>query len=113
MKDQEAAMKQIQQRFNEVYPFLKLEFLNNGDKKTFITKNIVIQFRKNNPAKAPVNISGERTIADIQKDFEAKLNVPVQVFRKTGNVWIETSLTNDWTLEQQNKEGEMLSASSR
>jgi hypothetical protein len=34
----------------------------------------------------------------------------VQVFRKSGNHWIETSLTNSWTLEQQNREGFELSS---
>lgn len=39
----------------------------------------------------------------------SKVGLPAQVFRRSGNVWIETSLTNDWTLAQQNYEGELLS----
>ncbi len=56
-----------------------------------------------------VNINGERTIAELEEEFKARFDLPVQVFRKTGNVWIETSLTQDWTLAQQNREGETLS----
>jgi hypothetical protein len=33
----------------------------------------------------------------------------VQVFRKSGNVWLETSATDNWTLRQQNNEGAELS----
>jgi len=44
----------------------------------------------------------------VEKDFES-LGLFAEVFRKSGNVWIETSLTNDWTLQQQNLEGEEIS----
>ena len=42
-------------------------------------------------------------------DLTALLGFSVLMFRNAGNVWIETSLTEDWTLEKQNKEGELIS----
>jgi hypothetical protein len=27
------------------------------------------------------------------------------VFRKSGNLWLETTMTDDWTLQQQNDHG--------
>jgi hypothetical protein len=33
----------------------------------------------------------------------------VQVFRQSGRVWLETTRTDDWTLAEQNKQGEELS----
>jgi hypothetical protein len=33
----------------------------------------------------------------------------VQVFRKSGKVWLETTVTDGWTLEEQNLQGEALS----
>jgi hypothetical protein len=36
-------------------------------------------------------------------------NLSVQVFRKSAGTWIETSVTDDWTLKQQNDEGKDLS----
>ena len=33
----------------------------------------------------------------------------VQVFRKSGNVWLETTVTDSWTLKEQNDQGESLS----
>jgi hypothetical protein len=35
--------------------------------------------------------------------------IHVQLFRKSGKVWINTSVTSSWTLEEQNKQGEVLS----
>jgi hypothetical protein len=40
------------------------------------------------------------------------LNIQVQIFRRSGKVYIETSRTSRWTLKRQNDEGEELSASS-
>jgi hypothetical protein len=37
----------------------------------------------------------------------------VQVFRKSGNVWLETSATDAWSLKQQNQEGMDLSTEFR
>jgi hypothetical protein len=31
------------------------------------------------------------------------------VFRKSGKTWLETSVTDDWTLKRQNEEGMELS----
>ncbi|MNF16790.1 hypothetical protein D3C80_2199700 [compost metagenome] len=48
----------------------------------------------------------------VEKDFWEKLGLSAQIFRKSGNLWIETSLTDDWTLARQNDEGFQLSNNS-
>lgn len=108
--ERDKEIKQIQKEFSEVYPFLKLEFLNSGDKKTFLSKSIVLNTNTKNKKDATINISGDRTVAELEQDFRVKFNLPIQVFRKAGTTWIETTLTHDWTLEQQNKEGELFSS---
>jgi hypothetical protein len=35
-----------------------------------------------------------------------------QVYRKSGKIWLETTVTDSWTLEEQNKQGESLSKNS-
>jgi hypothetical protein len=91
----ESSVKNIQVQFNSLYPFLKIEFLKSM--ASFINSGII-------------NINSKRTVAEIENEFKEKIGVPIQVFRKSGNVWIETTLTDDWTLEQQNKEGEQISS---
>jgi hypothetical protein len=36
--------------------------------------------------------------------------VPVQILRKSGKIWLETTMTDHWTLLQQNQHGEEISA---
>jgi hypothetical protein len=45
-----------------------------------------------------------------EKDFEKILGLSAHIFRKSGNVWVETTLNNDWPLEEQNEEGKQISS---
>ncbi|MFZ9982087.1 MAG: hypothetical protein ACO3FI_08660 [Cyclobacteriaceae bacterium] len=44
----------------------------------------------------------------MKEEFKSATGLLVKIFRKSGNVWIETSLTDDWTLERQNEEGKSM-----
>lgn len=44
-------------------------------------------------------------VADFEADFEEKFGLFVQVFRRSNNLWLQTSTTDDWTLEKQNLKG--------
>ena len=107
--------KEIGQSFNRVYPYLKIEIFNqapkensSGNLKSEFNLNALSRVLKLNKA-GEINIDHNRTVAQLEKDFKDKYNLFVQVFRKSGNLWIETTLTEDWTLERQNKEGEIFS----
>jgi len=52
-----------------------------------------------------LHISPEHTVAEMETELWEKFGLSVQIFRKSGNLWIETSLTDSWTLERQNREG--------
>jgi hypothetical protein len=56
-----------------------------------------------------ISMSNQQTVARLEQEFLEKAGLKVKVYRKFCNVWIETTLTNDWTLEQQNQEGKLLS----
>ncbi|GAB3426381.1 hypothetical protein GCM10027516_30200 [Niabella aquatica] len=56
-----------------------------------------------------VDINGDITVAELGNSFAA-LGLRTEVFRKSGNVWVETFLTDSWTLQQQNKAGEEISS---
>ena len=41
----------------------------------------------------------------LESEFE-KLGINIQLFRKSGNVWLQTTTTDHWSIAQQNKEAE-------
>jgi hypothetical protein len=106
----------IQKEFNMIYPYLKLEFFRNISPQN----NMSVKTEKIRPEelihkiirfKEPgsINIDGKRTVAQLVEDFWENFGLSAFVFRKSGNLWIETSLTDSWTLVRQNKIGESFS----
>lgn len=61
---------------------------------------------KNQFGKIP--FTNSTTVGEFEDMFFSKFGLCIQVFRKSGNVWLETNSTDDWTLEQQNEEGRSL-----
>ncbi len=99
-------IKQIQTAFNTRYPYLKIEMIKRqGSKPEAMKENEII-------AKVPattISMGNQQTVARLEQEFLEKAGLRVKVYRKFCNVWIETILTYDWTLEQQNSEGKLLS----
>jgi hypothetical protein len=100
--DDKRSFQYVQYEFSERYPFLKIDFMRPciGDQKPLSGRQ---------RAHGTVNIGEKRTVDQIVKDFEEIFGFSMMVLRRSGKLWIETSLTADWTLEQQNREGENIS----
>ena len=113
--NKETTVESIQDAFRYTYPFLKVVFYTqdvtrnnhaNGHRR-LLTGNVV-HMLADKSAYHFVDISKNRTVADVEADFET-IGLQAQILRKSGTVWIETLLTRNWTLDLQNQGGEMLS----
>ena len=110
--EKESQLEGIKKVFTAFYPFLKLEFYKKPfrtnssslKKETIPSQMALVQLARVSGRKG-IDIGQSRTVKDLEQDFES-LGLFAEVYRKSGNVWVETSLTNDWTLQQQNLEGE-------
>ncbi len=106
----------LQQAFQEQYPYLKLAFQAVRN-PTAVQAHLDVQYPgKQEPGpnfnfarKGQIDISPSRKVADLQRDLYKKFGLHAHLYRKSGKLWIETSLTTDWSLERQNKEGEIYS----
>ncbi len=104
----------IQCEFSACYPFLKIEFLaaankpKNGKVIFIKPQTLIKQFVNINPCR--ININRDRTVAEVSHDMQNILGVPVQVLRKSGNVWSTISISDNWTLQSQNVAGEYISS---
>jgi hypothetical protein len=113
--NKETSIKSIQKEFNKHYPFLKIEFFKNYHKGQPLPRAFMLSVaeltKKLDAAHdgGTININKARTVAEVEKEFEDLFGFSTLVFRKSGNVWVETTLTEDWTLEEQNMEGEQIS----
>lgn len=100
-------VRSVQQTFNSTYPFLKIEFVRKAAQKEIMDGGEVIHLPRE--IDVDIDINGKQTVKDLELQFRSKANMDIRLFRRFCNVWIETSLTDDWTLEQQNNEGQLLS----
>ncbi len=113
--DIDSTINSIQQEFNACYPFLKIGFLKSCFGGMALPKGPLLSDLESSKKLdrghlgTTINIDKKRTVAELEKDLESLFGMPALVFRRSGNVWVETSLTEDWTLEEQNKEGEQIS----
>jgi hypothetical protein len=55
-----------------------------------------------------IDFNGQTTVWELEQEFEKKFGLHIQVFRKSGSIWLETTATDNWSLEQQNEQGKFL-----
>lgn len=106
----------IQESFNSAFPYLKLEFFTKGNKQGGPSPKKFVK----HPSKTlgecrtvhnsgSITITGAMTVTDLEQRFADVYGLGVQVFRKSGKMWLETTVTEGWTLDEQNTQGESLS----
>lgn len=111
-------ISEIQEEFSQEYPFLKIEFFKNGEvRKERYPAHLMIanQFSLKeawfkNKKEGYMNISESMTVSELENIFMDSYGLSVQVFRKSGNLWLETTMTDGWTLKQQNDHGQEISS---
>jgi len=107
-------MGDVQKEFASEYPFLKIEFFSQrGNKNAHYT--IKRQFPHHLKLKEALTwkriegvleISDTTTVADLENTFIADYGLPVELFRRSGNIWLSITITDNWTLKQQNEHGQ-------
>ena len=58
-----------------------------------------------NLMKGSITIHPNDTVAFIEQSFQQKFGLPIQIFRKQKDAWIETTKTDQLTLAIQNQKG--------
>jgi hypothetical protein len=110
--DVKARVKDLQREFASKYEFLKIEFF----KKIHVDNELSPNVQRIDPVEkignlvktektGVIDINSNRTVAEVEADFRNQFGLSVQVYRKSGDLWIETSKTDHWTLNGQNEEG--------
>lgn len=106
----------IQQEFSHSFPWLRLEFFSSphrpgeaSPKKQMLPDSISIGEARTVHGHGSVMIHPTMTVAELEQAFRDECGLSVQVFRKSGRVWLETTITDTWTLQEQNANGKVMS----
>lgn len=104
----------IQKAFNDLFPYLKLEFFSkphrpgHASAKRLMQHHLTIGQCRTQHSSGALTITPVMTVADLEQTFSDLYGLSVQVFRRSGNIWLETTITDSWTLQEQNEQGEAL-----
>ena len=103
----------IQAEFSEKFPELKLEFykeahaVGEGSAATAtLNASKTIGAVRTIHREGELSINGHLKVSTLESNFKDQYGLNVQVFRRSGDIWIQTSTTDEWTLAKQNRKGE-------
>lgn len=106
-------LKHVQHEFERDFPSLKFEFFKKAHHEFEISNPKQMYFDRGKQLEeiglthsVSIDYTPQTKAWDFEKSFEEKAGLHIQVFRKSGDVWLETGQTDEWTLEELNKQGE-------
>lgn len=107
----------VQNIFHSTFPYLKLEFFRHryqpkdaNVKKDRLKSDAVVLNVTGDRRESNITITEEMSVTSLGQLFQDHFGLDVQVFRRSGTSWLETTVTDDWTLKKQNEQGRELSA---
>jgi hypothetical protein len=101
---------QLQDEFATFFPNLKPVFFSKphdaykGSPAKFIISDrqaTLSSFAKSVHATTHLLLESDMPVWQLERLFELEYGLHVQIFRRSGNTWLGTSVTDDLTLEQQ------------
>lgn len=106
------SLRQIQQVFSNYYPYLKIEFFSKRHKKyeaseenNLIDPDILIGDIKGSHEGGVLEIRPLYKVADVEKEFQQRFGLSVQICRKEKDRWEQTTGMDDFTLKDLNEFG--------
>jgi hypothetical protein len=105
---------EIKRQFSLGYPFLKLEFLIpqrqsvKGGHQVIASDNTSLGHIQPAMSEGAMIVEDTTTVGELESFFKNHL-LDVQVFRRSENLWLETTMTDAWTLKKQNSHGKEIS----
>jgi len=103
------SIEKIQEEFNQQFPYLKIEFYKEKHRKgegspdaiKWSNEKTIGEIRKEH-TKGELTIIPTQKVSALENNFLEQYGLNVQVFSRSGDLWLQTTTTDDWTLEKQN-----------
>ena len=99
---------EVKLAFSDAYPQLKLAFFTKphdvnelSGKRDEVSDDILISALSKSVGSTDILIQPDMTVAELEQTFENQMHLHVQVLRKSGGLWLQTSRTDSFTLADQ------------
>ena len=110
----ETRLSEIRDAFADYYPFLMIGFAHQ-EQYPAASSLAALSLEKPSDAFArmgasyAIDVSSQRSVVDVVRDFSDLFGVQIQMYRKSGSVWNLILYTDSWSLRRQNDAGEYVS----
>jgi hypothetical protein len=108
----EKKLRDVKEEFHRKFSHLKIEFyegVHTKGKGSHHSEQLDAELTLGSVGHAEGSgaffIDPQMAVADFEQNIKEKYGLNVQVFRKSGNLWIQTTATDSWTLAEQNRKG--------
>ncbi|MDO9186531.1 MAG: hypothetical protein Q7W13_11020 [Bacteroidia bacterium] len=114
--DDNSTLFEIQEEFTKMFPFLKIDFFLKNLTPTVLSTHKLLKSTgktiadySTNDEQTSIIITPQMTVSQLEQRFSSEYGISIKVYRNSWRVWLETTVTECWTLEEQNRQGEALS----
>jgi hypothetical protein len=105
-------IRAIEEQFNDAFPYLQLSITNcknNPETQKQLREAITDGSIIKQPPEAELDskriIDETMTVEQLETILLNEFGCNAKVYRRSGNVWLQTKFTNGWTLKEQNQMG--------
>ncbi len=105
----------LQKAFNKMFPYLSLivnKQIRTYNNKISLTERDIkmkLEICRSRQNKLSLEFHPEITVSDLMECFKKQFGLLVTIKRKSGKAWLNTTVTRNWTLREQNEQGKALS----
>lgn len=110
--DDHKKIMDLQMEFHQKFPYLKLEFYSGTHKvgetspaKTRLDGELLLKNARTIHTEDDLYVREDMSVSELEQLFLTRFGLNAQVFRRSGNLWLQTSATDHWTLAEQNRKG--------
>lgn len=108
-------LKDLQEEFNRQFPFLQLEFYSKphidgqpSSDNSLLNNELLVGEVREMHNNGHFSIDGNMKVGAFEQLFRQLFGLNVQVFRKSYGKWLQTWATDVWSLNEQNRRGQIL-----
>lgn len=112
---EDTKISELNKQFHEHYPYLKLQFYEDkidlhshqqAPGSPIKDENKTIHDILHGRVSGTISMNGHAKVKTFEHNWKEIAGLWVQVFRKSGNVWLQTTVTDDLSLADVNRFGE-------
>ena len=98
----------VKSNFSNAFKGLKIEFfskshnrLEGSPKDDMVSENVHLSELNPSLVDKEIHVSAAMKVSELESTFEKDFGLHIQVFRKMGRSWIETTRTDSYSLKEQ------------